>query len=382
MIYRTVEEQQPGGYWLEHHGPTPSYNLVYVHAIGLYHFFSGDESVLDCLESATDFHIRYTYPGTGGVGGNHRRACHTMIVSTSTGCRRSASSRKDGVTPASCCTSGWPNAGRIHCPTSPTTRPRSGPKIAGGEYGLSARIAPVITHFAQGPEASIPQDDDAYLIHDPDHAVLRRAHGWFTCISGVVTPAVESRWGQDLQSYLSIWHESCLNAGGGNAKDQPAFSTFTVGEDTYLPTAAMLRAGEDSDSVLLGYHGHDCRLAVVIEDAQHVHLTFTGPMTRGECGPDTVQDPPGEPLHTAAGDEFDTAQDKIELSADTAGGWVSHRGLRIHMPAGSRLTWPVSPFNPYAADGATTGRGRRRPRRCPRTAQPDHAGTDEAEAVS
>ncbi|MCB0079956.1 MAG: hypothetical protein KDE47_03455, partial [Caldilineaceae bacterium] len=62
MIYRTVEEQQPGGYWLEHHGPTPSYNLVYVHAIGLYHFFSGDESVLDCLESATDFHIRYTYP--------------------------------------------------------------------------------------------------------------------------------------------------------------------------------------------------------------------------------------------------------------------------------------------------------------------------------
>jgi hypothetical protein len=352
MIHLAVEDQQPGGYWLEHHGPTPSYNTVYVHAIGLYYFFAGDDSVLPCLERSTDFHIRYTYPDgrivetiDGRVKYHDRVNVHGLSA---------FSLFPQGRRYVRFLLREW-LAERTQHPLPHLTynQTTSGPKIAGGEYGLSPRIAPVLHHFAQGPEAPIPQDSAEYVIHDEGHAILRRADGWFTCISGVVTPAVESRWGQDRQNYLSIWHEKLgLVAGGGNAKDQPAFSTFVVGADAYLPTAALLNTNENDDNVVLGYGGYDCRLTVSIEDAHRLRLTFAGPGDGDSVGQVQFKIHPGEPLHTATGDAIDTAHDKVELSAEAAGGWASHRGLRIHMPAGSRLTWPVSPFNPYAADGA------------------------------
>ena len=352
MIHLAVAEQQPGGYWLEHHGPTPSYNTVYVHAIGLYYFFSGDESVLPCLERATDFHIRYTYPDGRLVETIDGRVKYHDRVNTHG--LSAFSLFPQGRRYARFLIGEWLAERERHpLPHLTYNQTASGPKIAGGEYGLSARIAPVIHHFAQGAEAPIPQDEDEYFIHDLGHAILRRGHGWFTCISGVVTPAVESRWGQDRQCYLSIWHEKLgLVAGGGNAKEQPAFSTFVVGENGYLPNAAMLRSNGDVDSVILGYAGHDCRLTVVIEDAHRLRLTFAGPDDVASVGQVQFRIHAGEPLHTAKGDEMDTGPAAIELTADTAGGWVSHRGLRFVLPAGSRLTWPVSPFNPYAADGA------------------------------
>jgi len=55
-----VEAQEPGGYWAEHMGPTTGYNRVYLHALGLYHIFSGDDSVLPAIEAATEFHQTFT----------------------------------------------------------------------------------------------------------------------------------------------------------------------------------------------------------------------------------------------------------------------------------------------------------------------------------
>ena len=44
IIRRHVAAQSPEGYWDEGAGPTTSYNLVYVHAIGLYYWFTGSGS--------------------------------------------------------------------------------------------------------------------------------------------------------------------------------------------------------------------------------------------------------------------------------------------------------------------------------------------------
>ena len=46
QILHAVQEQHPHGFWPEGDGPVMGYNLVYTHAIGLDHAFTGDKRVL------------------------------------------------------------------------------------------------------------------------------------------------------------------------------------------------------------------------------------------------------------------------------------------------------------------------------------------------
>ena len=62
MNRAVVAAQQPGGYWAEHDGPSTLYNHVYVHGLGLYYKFTGDEHVPPALEAAIDFHQTFIYP--------------------------------------------------------------------------------------------------------------------------------------------------------------------------------------------------------------------------------------------------------------------------------------------------------------------------------
>ncbi len=377
MIQLAVNEQMPGGYWLEHHGPTPSYNTVYIHAIGLYYYFSGDASVLPCLERATDFHIRYTYPDgrlvetiDGRVKYHDRVNVHGWSA---------FSLLPQGRRYVRFLFDHW-LADREHHPLPHLTynQTANGPQIAGGEYGLSARLAPLLQHFG-GPngqleEEPILQDQMAYRIHDPEHAILHRQDDWFICLSGFVTPVVESRWGQDRQSYLSIWHAATgLLVGGGNAKDQPALSTFVVGEgegeaQRYIPTAAQLASilatdtatdtNVGTDAVTLTYDEIACSVQITIEDAQRLQITFTGPTALDNGAESTAvgQLPlkvhAGRALQSATGNSYATGQEKLDLTAAISGGWLQQGRWRIHMPPDSRLQWPIAPFNPYAADGA------------------------------
>lgn len=354
MVYAAIEEQTPGGYWREHHGPTPLYNSVYVHAIGLYYFFSRDEAVLPCLERATDFHIRYTYPDgrivetiDGRVKYHDQVNLHALSAySLFPQGRRYVRFLLDQ----------WLADRAAHpLPHLTYNQTPQGPKIAGGDYGLSPRLAPLFQHMGEGPEAPIPQDEASYTIHDPEHALLRRQDGWFTCLSGVVTPPVESRWGMDRQNYLSIWREEAgLIAGGGNAKDQPAISTFVVGDgDTrqYLPTAARLQTQDGQDQVTLYYGDPGCTLQAEVEGPRRLRLTMQGPDNVAAVGQVQFKLHPGTPLQTAAGEEFATDGAPVVIEAAGSGGWVAHGAWRVTLPEGSRLDWPVSPFNPYAAEG-------------------------------
>lgn len=365
MIQRAVEAQTPQGYWLEHHGPTPSYNLVYVHAIGLYHLFSADASVLPCLERALDFHIHYTYPDGRVIETIDGRVKYHDRVPDNGYAAFSLFPRGRRFVRLLLENMQQLRAARDEPHVSYIITSGS-LKIASAEYGLSPRLASAYVHYQEGPEAPIPQDKPQYHIHDENTAIVRRASGWLYCLSGIVTPAVESRWGQDRQNYLSIWHEKFgLLVGGGNAKDQPQFSTFVVGSGGddcdeeepdprhYLPTAAQLQPGDDHDGVALTYGADTCTVQAAIQDDQRLALTFNGPNGCGTRGQLTLKLKTGMEIWTEAGDRYTLGREPLVLSAQKVDGWDSARSRwRVSLPADSELRWPVSPFNPYAADGA------------------------------
>jgi hypothetical protein len=227
-------------------------------------------------------------------------------------------------------------------------------RIASAEYGLSPRLASAYVHHQPGPEAPIPEDERPYRLHDPGHSLIRREYGWFTCLSGVVTPPVESRWGQDRQSYLSVWHERTgLIVGGGNSKRQPAWSTFAVGEGedlVYLPGAATLHPGEDRDAVSLTYAGQTCFAEVAVQSDERLQVRLAAAPGAAAVAHLVLKLRLGETLRTGEGDEF--AVDETCIDGDSSLAWIEHNGWRLYLPEGSQFAWPVLPFNPYAADDA------------------------------
>jgi len=354
MIYRAVEEQTPQGYWREHLGPTISYNQVYVHAIGLYHCFSGDDSVLECLQRATDFHIRYTYPDGRFVETIDGRVKYHDAISA-TGLvgfglnprgRRYVRFLVDNMLKE--------RARRIE-PEVSYVKTGGSIKIAAAQYGLVPHMASAYVHYQDGPEEEILQDRPEYAVHDPGHALIRRQDGWFYCLGGFVCPPAEgNRWGMDRQNFLSVWHQaSGLIIGGGNSKDQPDWSNFVLPGESgplYLPTAAELRQGQRSDAVTLRYGQRDCTIEVEITDAHRLAVRLAGPPEA--TGQLLLKLNHKSPLVTGAGTSFSAEGEPVRLSSVAAGGWVGQDSWRLRLPAGSELRWPVYPFNPYAADGA------------------------------
>jgi len=353
-IHGAVQAQTPLGYWREHGGPTPSYNLVYVHAIGLYYAFSGDLTVLPCLKRATDFHIRYSYPDgrvVETIDGRvkfHNRVpdlAHAAFSLFPAGRRHvrhlvQAMQQQRGDSPL---------------PHIAYAETRGGQRPVRAEYGLSARLASAYVHYQDGPEGETVHDVASYRVHDRGHAILRRDGGWFYCLSGIVTPPVESRWGQDRQSFCSVWHEHTgLIVGGGNSRAQPEWSTFVTSEarDGYVPAAATLYPGDDADEVALVYAGRECRLRVHVVDDRRLDVVLSAAQSPACRANVLLHIVPGEPIRTGRGGKFDPDGGSFDWDADEVGGWISHRGWRLRLPSKSRFSWPVYPFNPYAEDGA------------------------------
>ncbi|MHC4715645.1 MAG: hypothetical protein ACYS5V_01630 [Planctomycetota bacterium] len=233
LIARHVEAQNPEGYWPEGGGPTTLYNLVYAHAVGLYHAFTGDESVLECLRRALEFHLRFTYPdGTAveTVDGRVKYNPEPIAI----GC--------PGFLP-------FPQGRGLVSHLVARAR-----QVA-PEGRLSPYLAPVALHAPDEPAEAIPQQQGEFLSIHHGRALVRRRGPWFYCLSGYLTPAEDvpevsrRRWILDRQNCLSVWHERAgLVVGGGNSKGQPEFSTFQVisGKAVWLQAdAAALRSDGD-----------------------------------------------------------------------------------------------------------------------------------------
>jgi hypothetical protein len=328
MAQAVAQAQQPGGYWAEHGGPSVLYNHVYVHGLGLYYVFSGDRSVLPALTSAADFHEAFSYPnGVVVETVDGRVQYHDRIMTMGwVGFAATAKGRR-----------------LVRHLARNLVPERDMHSFQGGS------IASTVQHLPDGDEEETDLDRPVFRKRYQDWALVCRHAPWFTCMSAFVCPPVASRWGQDRQAFLSLWHEAFgLIFGGGNSNTQPEWSSF-VADGRFVPDTGQVLP--DDSGVALTYGSVTCTLRVTDIDAERIVVE-----ARAEGGPArhqlVLQAKPGQTVRSAAGRECVLGKDAVRWGPGDLSEWISVDGIRVSVPPGAEFRWPTAPFNPYAADGA------------------------------
>ncbi len=351
FMTKVVGTQSEGGYWSEGGGPVVLYDFVYVDALGTYCAASGDERVLPALEKAAAFHRHFTYPdGTNVETIDQRNPYHHTIAAGNVGFTLSAVGR-------AFLSNQWSQLGMENLD----------PDL----------IASLLLYGEEGPieEAPPPEAKQVFVLTEGgiDRAATVRHGPWFICLSAYTTPIVKSRWIQDRQSFVSVYHDRTgLILGGGNTKLQPAWSTFTVGDATLLshtpgdenpdflpkgelyhvPSAAKLVL-EPDPGVDLIYGPEKCRVRVVVKDDRTLEYVIeaTAESDLPAAAHLTLIPHLNEPLESASGEKVTIGTEPVSLSAEQVGGSVTYGGYRLHVPACASLHWPALPHNPYRKDG-------------------------------
>ncbi|RKN85551.1 hypothetical protein [Paenibacillus ginsengarvi] len=349
MIGLTLEAQHEDGYWPEHHGPTTLYNLVYVHALGLYARHGGAIDVTAALDKALGFHERFTYPDGSRVetvDGRTKYDSHPSPMGL----------------------------------TGLTLLPR-GEAYAASLIGLAMKrdvrwkmphLADLLQYWSPDWAACQPSLSDDMPSEPPptlfDRATFEevsarslavKQDGWYVCLSAFAAPCVESRWGQDRQSFVGVWHRSSgLIVGGGNSKNQPEWSTFEVrsadGSQAYVPDAGEICEGSRAIRLACGSRALTVRLDRL--SAEEALFAFAADLDEGDEG--YVHLPlrlkPGVPLLTSDdGQTLGVSDSPIRL-AERDGESVrrlAHDSWELLFEGAYSLDWPSHPFNPYAEDG-------------------------------
>lgn len=337
MIRLTLEAQHEDGFWAEHHGPTTLYNTVYIHALGLYHRHNGEIDVLPAMEKALRFHERFTYPDGAKV--------ETV----------------DGRT-------------KYHAEPSPmglvglTLVPR-GEAYARSMIQLAIRqnvrwkgphMADLLQYWnvqqeSASEEQSLFEQDN--VAEELACSIMVKQQGWYACLSAFAAKKVESRWGQDRQSFIGIWQEkSGLIVGGGNSKEQPEWSTFELktadGGHYYVPDAGQIDLDKREAKLTCGPRTLSVRLQSIERD--RLQLEFDADVTAGDEG--VVHIPLklhlDHPIRSDAGQDMAVTDQELVLSGEQGRHNIRHGNWQLEIDGPYRLEWPSYPFNPYAADGA------------------------------
>lgn len=357
FMMKVVASQSEGGYWSEGGGPVVRYDFVYVDALGTYYAASGDDRVLPALEKVAAFHQHFTYPGGQAVETiDQRNPYHDTIEAANVGFTFTPSGR-------AYLQNQWAQLG-----------------IDGLNSDL---IASLLLYGEEGPVAEVSSEEKAFVLTEGgvDLAATQRSGPWFVCLSAYVTPISKSRWIQDRQNFVSIYHEQLgLLVGGGNTKLQPGWSNFTVGDmallahkkgDTspnflpkgelyHVPRAVTLTT-EPQLGLDLTYGPEACRVRVEVKDDRHLvyHIETSAESELPVIAHLTLPPRIGEVLKTGTEEQFTLSTKPISLSADQLGGELTYAGCRFELPAVASLHWPALPHNPYRKDGrAVAGEGR------------------------
>lgn len=347
-LRRIAASQHPDGYWKEHFGPVVLYGYVYVDALGVYLHASKDASVLPVLARSAVFHSHFTYPdGTDVETIDERNPYHAAVR--------------------------LPNAGFT---ATPEGRAYAARQLAAWKGRIPAdEAALLLLYGTEGEPAPVARRDGDfdYTLGKADAAVRRRGP-WFVVASALVAPPHGNRWGQDRQNFVSVFHDAAgLILGGGNTKLQPRWSNFTLGDVSLLqhkpgdekpnflaprglvhvPGAAKLLGGGRL-GVELDYAGK--RGVVEVEIRTPERLVYTVSCDPALAAHVTLLPRVGEALEAASGRKTVLGAEALEWSGEE---WIRHGGVRVALPQGATLRWPVLPHNPYRKDGrAETEEGR------------------------
>jgi hypothetical protein len=353
FMQKVVDHQAQGGYWSENAGPVVAYNFVYVDALGTYYAVSGDQRVLPALEKAAAFHWHFTYPGGQNVETiDQRNPYHDSVNPGNVGFSFSAAGR-------SYLMNQWSRAGALDSDLIASL-------LLYGEEGAVE---------ASNAEASNAEAAQTFTMTEDgvDRAMTVRRGPWFVCLSAYTAPIADSRWIQDRQNFVSIYHDRTgLILGGGNTKLQPGWSSFTVGDVALLkhtpgdinpdfepkgelyhvPQTARLVSGSEP-GLELTYGAETCGLRVRFVDRRTLEITLEATCQSGlsVAAHLTLLPHPGEPLATASGEKFTLGEDAIGLAPGQLGGRIEYAGCRWLLPESTSLRWPSLPHNPYRKDG-------------------------------
>lgn len=326
VVRRAAGAQTEAGYWVEGTGPTTLYNLVYTHALGVYHRLTGDPGVLPALKRAGRFHRLSQYPDGS-------------LVSVIDGRVRYHARRPLFGLPGLACT----DDGRAYL----GTWQRGALPIACEANGWTA-LGSCLVHLDDEPVAPNPAEGDI----EPNRVRIVR-HGPWTIVGSALCGQAErsNRWWSDRAQHFEIHHaDRGLVVGGGNSKADPALSLarFKLGDaegDHYAVDAELLA---DSTAVLAlrtEYPTGQVTWRVLADgDGLVIEASAAG---SGDC---TVSFQlwanPGDLLLLSGHRILDDTPVAVPTQS------FELRGVRFSGPSVAVLAWPVLPFNPYAADGA------------------------------
>lgn len=351
FMAKVVAAQDPGGFWVEHYGPVVQYNFVYVDALGTYYAASGDKAVLPALERSSEFHAAFTYPDGTCVETIDERNPHSENV----------------------------RLGNVGFTFSPEGRGYTAQQLdIIGREGDRVSDDDLASYILYGEEGSTKPtaagDRDRTFVMTDKKALIRRKGPWFVCLSAYACEIPPSRWHEDRQNLVSVFHDKTgLIIGGGNTKLQPLWSTFTVGDTSLLkhkpgdenpkftpdgpllhvPSEARL-AGKETVGLDLIYGKETCKVRIEpVDDTKlRLILTATADSDQPVAAHLTLIPHLDKPFTTERGTEKDLSKDGFTLASDSVGKWIAHSGWRITVPEGASVTWPALPHNPYVKDGS------------------------------
>ncbi|RJS84380.1 hypothetical protein CW702_02535 [Candidatus Bathyarchaeota archaeon] len=339
MIYKALKVQDKCGFWPEYGGPSPHYNLIYIHSLGLYYEFSGDRTVLPYLYRALRFQIYFTYPDGTTVETIDGRTKYNPSISVL------------GLAAFTL----FPEGRRfVHFLLSRMEKKQR-------YYNcFNPALATAYVHSHDGVMHGIPQDKRFYykrLLNDK--ALVSRYSSWFYCLSGITTKPTGNRWGMDRQNYISIWNEkSGLIVGGGNSKNQPELSSFIIQNKRkllYIADDSTINVFNGYGGVLdLYYNGIHCSIKVLPLNEKELVLEYSlskFPTTSSFKALFNLilKVTPGEVLKIHPNLHEKLTEESIDLKG--VSGWIMHRNWKIKFDKKLSLKWPVKPFNPYNKNG-------------------------------
>ena len=321
---------------------------MYTDALGLYYTLSGDDEVLEALERAARYHANFIYPDGSAIETIDERNGYSPLVRLG-------------------------NVGFTHTPVGRGFLLHQHAQHLTDGKRFEADYAAHILHYGgSGGAEPMRAGRKEFTASMGDKALVVRDGSWFTTHSGFVCEPPQSRWYQDRQNLISVYHDRTrLIMGGGNTKLQPLWSTFVVGDTSLLqhtegdenpdfapkgelyhvPSAVQIERDGAKTRMIMTYGPETCTAELEPADNTTMKLRYSSTMNSGlpVQANLTFVPHPDQLVRLASGTSVKLGENTLEI--DRTGGWLRHNGWKLTVPYDACMRWPVLPHNPYRKDG-------------------------------